>query len=54
MMPGFGPGEGGHGERAVGIAISYLAFGGMMAAAFLLMKFVVALQWLAAEPPPGF
>jgi hypothetical protein len=54
MMPGLDLEEGGRRECAVGIAISYLAFSGMVAAAFLLMKFVIALQSLSAVPPSGF
>jgi hypothetical protein len=42
------------GERVAGIAICYGVFSGIVgAAAFLLMKFVVALQSLGTVLPPG-
>lgn len=41
-------------DAVVEIATAYLAFGGMLAAALLLMKFVVAMQWLGSPLPPDF
>jgi hypothetical protein len=39
---------------AFGILLHYLGFGGIVAAAFLLMKCAVAVQLLGAVAPPDF
>jgi hypothetical protein len=44
----------GRGWRWFGAGLSYVGLAAMLGGAFLLMKFVVAMQWLGSVLPAGF